>query len=67
MSGWDASWGRVVHKFMDVYHEDVDAKNPRERLSELAPSLGVALASPDPRESMVVEHVPKKRKPDARC
>ena len=26
VSWWDASWGRVVNKFIDVYHEDVEAR-----------------------------------------
>ena len=26
VSWWDAPWGRVVNKFIDVYHEDVEAR-----------------------------------------
>ena len=26
VSWWNASWGRVVNKFIDVYHEDVEAR-----------------------------------------
>ena len=35
-------------------------QNPRKRLRELAPYLGVALASPDSREIIVVECVQHK-------